>query len=155
MNETEPRLQKLSVLMPIYNERWTLREIVRRTLQSPVAMEIELVAVDDCSRDGSWELLQQLAADDARIKVFRHPRNRGKGAAIRTAIEQMTGDVAVIQDADLEYDPKEYPELLAPILEGKADAGAAPFAPNEAIEDMGLKMIGDAAPGVGDRQAHL
>jgi glycosyltransferase involved in cell wall biosynthesis len=108
--------------MPIYNERWTLSEIIQRVLRSPVSLEIELVAVDDCSSDGSWELLQQLAAEDARIKPIRHPQNRGKGAAIRTAIDQMTGDVAVVQDADLEYDPNEYPILLTPILEGKADA---------------------------------
>jgi SAM-dependent methyltransferase len=122
MDGSEQQFKKLSVLMPIYNERWTLREIVQRTLRSPIAMEIELVAVDDCSRDGSWELLQQLATEDARIKAIRHPQNRGKGSAIRTAIEHMTGDVAIIQDADLEYDPHEYPLLLAPILDGNADA---------------------------------
>ena len=116
------RLQRLSVLMPIYNERRTLPEIVQRVLRSPVSLEIELVAVDDCSDDGSWELIQQLAGEDARIKVVRHPRNRGKGAAVRTAIEHMTGDVAVVQDADLEYDPNDFPRLLAPIIEGKADA---------------------------------
>ena len=122
MQDRNAEFKKLSVLMPVYNERWTLREIVQRVLQSPVPMEIELLAVDDSSDDGSWELLQQLAAEDPRIKSFRHPRNRGKGAAIRTAIEHMTGDVAVVQDADLEYDPAEYPLLLAPILNGKADA---------------------------------
>jgi glycosyltransferase involved in cell wall biosynthesis/phospholipid N-methyltransferase len=113
---------KLSVLMPIYNERWTLSRIVSRVLASPVSLELELVAVDDGSTDGSRELLQKLAAKDSRIKVVLHPRNRGKGAAIRTAIEHMSGDVAVIQDADLEYDPAEYPLLLAPILAGDADA---------------------------------
>ena len=122
MDGRQPSFQKLSVLMPIYNERWTLDDIVRQTLGSPVPLEIELVAVDDCSSDGSWEVLQRLASQDPRIKAVRHPRNRGKGAAIRTAIEHMTGQVAVIQDADLEYDPREYPLLLAPILAGKADA---------------------------------
>ncbi len=112
----------MSVLMPIYNERWTLREIVSRVLAAPVPLEIELIAVDDCSSDGSWEVMQELAADEPRIKAFRHEQNQGKGAAIRTAIKQMTGDVAVIQDADLEYDPAEYPVLLAPIAEGNADA---------------------------------
>ena len=122
MQQVERPLQKLSVLMPVYNERWTLREIIRQVLQSPVPLEIELVAVDDCSTDGSWDLLQELAALDPRIKAIRHPSNRGKGAAIRTAIDQMTGDVAVVQDADLEYDPNEYPTLLKPILDDKADA---------------------------------
>ncbi len=118
----EPAFRRLSVLMPVYNERWTLAEIIGRVLQAPVGLEIELVVVDDGSSDGSWELLAQLAAGDARIRPFRHPRNRGKGAAVRTAIAHMTGDVAVIQDADLEYDPADLPRLLAPILSGQADA---------------------------------
>ena len=78
--------------------------------------------VDDGSSDGSWEELQKLAAAEPRIRAFRHERNRGKGAAIRTAIEHMTGDVAVVQDADLEYDPNDYLALLVPILDGRADA---------------------------------
>ncbi len=115
-------LRKLSVLMPIHNERWTLPAIVRRVLDSPVELEIELVAVDDGSTDGSRELIYRLAQQDERIKIVFHPHRRGKGAAVRTAIAHMTGDVAVIQDADLEYDPAEYPLLLAPILAGDADA---------------------------------
>jgi len=113
---------KLSVLMPVYNERWTLREIVARVLSAPVPLEIELVAVDDCSSDGSWEILEELAAGDPRIKPVRHPVNKGKGAAIRTAIARMSGEVAIVQDADLEYDPNDYPLLLEPLLQGKADA---------------------------------
>ena len=108
--------------MPVYNERWTLPEIVARVLRSPVPLQIELVIVDDASSDGSWELIRQLADEDARIKAVRHPHNRGKGAAVRTAIGLSTGEVAVVQDADLEYDPAEYPLLLEPILQGKADA---------------------------------
>jgi len=112
----------LSVLMPIYNESRTLRTIIGRVLNNPSPLPLELVCVDDASRDQTWEILQELAAADPRIKPFKHAANRGKAAAIRTAIANMTGDVALIQDADLEYDPRDYPALLAPILEGKADA---------------------------------
>ena len=108
--------------MPVYNERWTLNTIVSRVLAVPLLQELELVAVDDGSTDGSWEELQRLAAADPRVRAFRHERNRGKGAAIRTAIGHITGDVAVVQDADLEYDPNDYLSLLAPILDGRADA---------------------------------
>jgi len=112
----------LSVLMPVYNESRTLRTIVRKVLASPVDMPIELICVDDGSRDGSVQILDALAAEDSRIRVFRQPHNMGKGAAIRRAIQEMHGDIGLVQDADLEYDPNEYPALLAPILEGKADA---------------------------------
>jgi glycosyltransferase involved in cell wall biosynthesis len=108
--------------MPVYNEARTLRTIVRRVLASPVGVPIELVCVDDGSRDGSPEILDALAVEDARIRVFRQPQNMGKGAAIRRAVQEMRGEIAVIQDADLEYDPAEYPALLGPILQGKADA---------------------------------
>jgi glycosyltransferase involved in cell wall biosynthesis len=115
-----PRL--LSVLMPVYNEARTLRTIVARVLASPVSLPIELVCVDDGSRDRSAEILEALAASEPRIRVIRQPYNKGKGAAIRTAIEHMRGDIGLIQDSDLEYDPGDYPALIAPILEGKADA---------------------------------
>jgi glycosyltransferase involved in cell wall biosynthesis len=108
--------------MPVYNEARTLRRIVAAVLASPVELEIELVCVDDCSTDRSPQILRELAAKDARIKVITQPRNEGKGAAIRTAIQCMTGDIAIVQDADLEYDPAEFPLVLAPILAGKADA---------------------------------
>ncbi len=112
----------LSVLMPVYNESRTLRTIVARVLASPVDLDIELVCVDDCSTDNSLEILHELAASDGRIKVFSHGVNMGKGRSIRTAIEKMTGDLAIIQDADLEYDPDEYSIVVAPILDGQADA---------------------------------
>jgi glycosyltransferase involved in cell wall biosynthesis len=115
-------MTKLPVLMPVYNESRTLRTIVGKVLAAPVEMEIELLCVDDCSSDNSLAILQELAAEDERIRVIAQPVNMGKGKAIRTAIDNMTGDVAIIQDADLEYDPNEYPRVLAPLAEGHAVA---------------------------------
>ena len=119
---SESSQPKLSVLMPLFNERWTLEEIVDRVLAVEIPADIELIVVDDGSEDGSWELLNELAAGDRRIRAFQHERNQGKGAAIRTAIDKITGDYAVIQDADLEYDPEDYHALLQPLLEDEADA---------------------------------
>jgi glycosyltransferase involved in cell wall biosynthesis len=109
---------KLSVIMPVYNEERTIQEIVKRVLEVP--LEKELVIVDDCSTDRTSELLK-VYANKAEIKVLRHEKNQGKGAAIRTGIQAATGDIIVIQDADLEYDPAEYPILVKPIIEGRAD----------------------------------
>jgi glycosyltransferase involved in cell wall biosynthesis len=111
----------LSVLIPVYNEARTLRTIVRRVLASPVGLPMELVCVDDGSRDGSADILDSLAAADSRIRVIRQPRNMGKGAAIITAIKHMRGDIGLIQDADLEYDPADLPVLLEAIERGEAD----------------------------------
>lgn len=113
---------KLSIIMPVYNEKGTVAEIVRRVLQSDVGQVKELLIVDDGSTDGTWEILKSLAPEESsEIQVFRHEQNRGKGAAVRTALAQATGDVVLIQDADLEYDPTDYQKLLEPIESGYAD----------------------------------
>jgi glycosyltransferase involved in cell wall biosynthesis len=110
---------KLSVVMPVYNERATLREVVRKVLS--VAMEIELICVDDGSRDGSREILAELQAQYPQIRTLLQPHNMGKGAALRRGIQEATGDFVIIQDADLEYDPAEYPLMIEPLVQGKAD----------------------------------
>src|ERR1041384_1798469 len=110
---------KLSVVMPVYNERATLRAVIERVLAT--SLEIELLCVDDGSRDGSREILSDLQAAHPQIRVFLHSQNQGKGAALRRGILEATGDFVIIQDADLEYDPAEYPLLLEPLLQGKAD----------------------------------
>ena len=115
---------KLSILMPVYNERTMVERCVSQVLTAPLPenMERELVIVDDCSTDGTFPILERLAAAFPQIRLSRHERNRGKGAAVRTAIENATGDFSLVQDADLEYDPAEYPQLLRPLLDGHADA---------------------------------
>ncbi len=119
---TAPPLRRLSVLMPIYNEEATLATIVARVMAVPLPLELEVVAVDDGSSDASWRILRNLAGVEPRLRAVRHRRNLGKGAAVRTAIKHMTGDVAVVQDADLEYNPADLPKLLAPVLGNRADA---------------------------------
>jgi len=110
---------KLSVLMPVYNEKATIREIVKRVLETP--WEKELLIVDDGSTDGTRDILETEISKLDGVKLMLHDRNRGKGAAVRTALAEVTGDIVLIQDADLEYHPKDYGGLIAPILDDQAD----------------------------------
>jgi glycosyltransferase involved in cell wall biosynthesis len=112
---------KLSVVMPAYNEQATIRTIVARVLAVDLApVEIELVIVDDGSKDGTRDILKELDGQNG-VRVLFQPRNQGKGAAVWRGIRESTGDMVIIQDADLEYDPREYPQLIRPILDGEAD----------------------------------
>jgi glycosyltransferase involved in cell wall biosynthesis len=109
----------LAVVVPVYNEAATIAELGRMVLAQPLVRE--LIIVDDGSRDATWAALEPLSKSDGRVRLFRHERNQGKGAALRTGFAQATAPIVVVQDADLEYDPAEYPILVAPILAGRAD----------------------------------
>ncbi len=109
---------KLSILMPVYNEEERIADALKQALAVDYPCETELVVVNDGSRDGTAEILD--GADDPRLRVIHHPRNAGKGAAIKTAVDSANGDYMVILDADLEYDPQDIPRLLGPVLDGRA-----------------------------------
>ena len=115
---------RLSILIPVYNERTVVERSLALVLAAPLPenMERELIIVDDCSTDGTAEILDRLASTEPSIRLIRKSVNEGKGAAVRTAIQQASGDFCLVQDADLEYDPSEYPRLLRPLLDGNADA---------------------------------
>jgi glycosyltransferase involved in cell wall biosynthesis len=109
----------LSVVIPCYNEAGTIEKIVAAVRQAPYP-DKEIIIVDDCSTDGSIEILREIVAPQVSLIIYQ-PVNQGKGAALRAGIRQATGDIIIIQDADLEYDPEQYPKVISPILEGKAD----------------------------------
>jgi glycosyltransferase involved in cell wall biosynthesis len=119
----------LSIIIPVYNERETVMQLLQQVARQPVALRKELIIVDDCSTDGTREFLQQTNLEgvlgnhgENAVKLALHEKNLGKGAGVRTGLAQASGEIVLIQDADLEYDPGDYPLLLAPILEGHADA---------------------------------
>ncbi len=112
---------KLSIVVPVYNEARTLEDCLRRVFAAPLAMDREVIAVDDGSKDDSFAILERLQAEFPALRVLRHEFNQGKGAALKTGFRAASGDLVVIQDADLEYDPRDWPPLLEPILDGRAD----------------------------------
>jgi len=109
---------KISVVIPVYNEKSTITQLIARVKNVP--LEKEIIVIDDCSTDGTTEVLKNLS--DSSVRLFFHEKNQGKGAALRTGFSRVQGDVVIIQDADLEYNPDEYPDLIAPIRDGHADA---------------------------------
>jgi glycosyltransferase involved in cell wall biosynthesis len=119
-NAAPAKLRKLSVVVPVYNERNTLVEVLRRmrAVELPDGIEREIIVVDDGSTDGTRDVLRQLG--DSTVRIVMHEKNRGKGAALRTAFGHATGEFVLVQDADLEYDPEDWPKLLDPILRGRA-----------------------------------
>ena len=112
---------KISVIVPCFNEEKTISNLVGKVLKALIDMKKQIVIVDDCSTDNTFKILQELSALDKSIIIESHSYNQGKGAAIRTALLSVTGDIVIIQDADLEYNPSEFPKLLKPILDGDAD----------------------------------
>jgi len=111
---------KLSVIIPVYNEKNTVDKIIQQVLDVELEMEKEIILIDDGSTDGTRDILENLEYPNVKVKL--HEKNQGKGAALQTGFSLATGDFIIIQDADLEYDPREYPMLLAPLLDGRADA---------------------------------
>jgi len=119
-DRTPPKLRKLSVIVPVFNERTTLVEVIRRmrTVELPDGIDREIIIVDDGSTDGTRDVLRQLG--DSTVRVLHHDGNYGKGAAVRTGLKVASGDYVLIQDADLEYDPEDWPKMIAPVQRGRA-----------------------------------
>lgn len=119
-NAAPPKIRKLSVVVPVYNERNTVVEVVRRmrAVELPDGIEREIIVIDDGSTDGTRDVLRQLG--DSTVRILMHEANRGKGASVRTGLALATGDYVIIQDADLEYDPDDWPRLIAPVMRGRA-----------------------------------
>jgi len=130
---------KLSVLVPVFNEEDHIQELLRRVLALPCVTEV--IIVDDRSSDDTWQVLSQV--NNSRMRVFRHEVNQGKGAAIRTALGHATGDMVIIQDADLEYDPNDYPKLLEPVLNGEAQVvyGVRDTSAQKLLFSLGNKFL--------------
>jgi glycosyltransferase involved in cell wall biosynthesis len=138
-----PRYETLSVILPVYNEQSTVAEIIRRMRAAPLPppLTLEIIAVDDASTDGSDKVLATVG--DSTVHVLTHPQNQGKGAAIRTALAHAHGDLILIQDADLEYDPQDWGKLLEPILRGKAKVVYGSRFTGERKNMMPLHWIGN------------
>ncbi len=115
-----PNQKTLSIIIPVFNEKNTIKEIISRVQAVDIGLKKEIIIVDDYSSDGSRETLKKINRDN--IKVYFHSKNQGKGAALQTGFSKAKGDIIIIQDADLEYNPQDYPRLLRPILDGRADA---------------------------------
>ncbi|MGO9875378.1 MAG: glycosyltransferase family 2 protein [Acidimicrobiia bacterium] len=120
LDRTPPKIRKLSVIVPVFNERNTVVEVLRRmrAVELPDGIDREIIVVDDGSTDGTRDVLNQLR--DSTVRILLHDDNRGKGAAVRTGLEVASGDYVLIQDADLEYDPEDWPKLVAPVMRGRA-----------------------------------
>ncbi|MSO85876.1 MAG: glycosyltransferase family 2 protein [Rhodospirillales bacterium] len=122
LSPSAPPPRKLSIVIPCYNEAATLEAIVGRVIVAErMGLDLEIIAIDDGSRDGTVEIAEKLARNHPEIRLIRHAVNQGKGAAMRTGFAHATGDIVLVQDADLEYSPADYPKLLKPILDGRAD----------------------------------
>jgi len=114
-------MKKISIIIPVYNEENTLRELIKKVLDVKLSLKKEIIIVDDYSTDNSEKIEKELSENHPEIKCFRNEKNMGKGFTVRTGIDKASGDIILIQDADLEYDPEEYHKLIAPIVNGKAD----------------------------------
>ncbi|MCP4150453.1 MAG: glycosyltransferase family 2 protein [bacterium] len=113
--------KKLSIVVPVFNEEKTVETLVKTVLAVPLSLEKEIVIIDDYSGDGTFDIITRLEGEYSEVRVFKNEKNMGKGFSVRRGIEKATGDIIIVQDADLEYDPNEYPKLLKPLLAGQAD----------------------------------